>query len=96
MKNSESLVRIIKVADDGGVVGSTDLGNVSHVVPSIHPMVKVAPKGTAIHTVDFEKCAKSKEWDEGLLDSAKSLAMTVLDCWKNPSLLKEAKDFFAS
>ena len=96
MKNSESVGRVIKVADDGGVVGSTDLGNVSHVVPSIHPMVKVAPKGTAIHTVDFEKCAKSKEGDEGLLDSAKSFAMTVLDCWKDPSLLKEAKDFFAS
>ena len=96
MKNSESVGRFIKAADDGGVVGSTDLGNVSHVVPSIHPMVKVAPKGTAIHTVDFEKCAKSEEGDKGLLDSAKSLAMTVLDCWKDPSLLKDAKDFFAS
>ena len=96
MKNSESVGRVIKAADDGGVVGSTDLGNVSHVVPSIHPMVKVAPKGTAIHTVDFEKCAKSEEGDKGLLDSAKSLAMTVLDCWNDPSLLKDAKDFFAS
>jgi len=96
MKNSESVGRFIKAADDGGVVGSTDLGNVSHVVPSIHPMVKVAPKGTAIHTVDFEKCAKSEEGDKGLLDSAKSLAMTVLDCWNDPSLLKDAKDFFAS
>ena len=96
MKNSESVGRVIKAADDDGVVGSTDLGNVSHVVPSIHPMVKVAPKGTAIHTVDFEKCAKSEEGDKGLLDSAKSLAMTVLDCWNDPSLLKDAKDFFAS
>ena len=96
MKNSESVGRFIKAAEDDGVVGSTDLGNVSHVVPSIHPMVKVAPKGTAIHTVDFEKCAKSEEGDKGLLDSAKSLAMTVLDCWNDPSLLKDAKDFFAS
>ena len=96
MKNSESVGRVIKAADDDGVVGSTDLGNVSHVVPSIHPMVKVAPKGTAIHTVDFEKCAKSEEGDKGVLDSAKSLAMTVLDCWNDPSLLKDAKDFFAS
>ena len=96
MKNSESVGRVINEANDGGVVGSTDLGNVSHVVPSIHPMVKIAPKGTAIHTVDFEKYAKGKEADKGLLDSAKSLAMTVLDCWKDPSLLKDAKDFFAS
>ncbi len=31
-------------------MGSTDMGNVSHVVPSIHPMIKVAPDGVAIHT----------------------------------------------
>ncbi len=29
----------------GHVVGSTDMGNVSHVVPSIHPMIAVAPPG---------------------------------------------------
>ena len=95
MENSESIGRIIRPSESGGVVGSTDLGNVSHVVPSIHPMVKVAPEGTAIHTVDFEKCAKSIEADMGLLDSAKSLAMTVLDCWHDPDLLNDARDFFA-
>jgi len=94
IKNSESIGRIVKSSDGGGVVGSTDLGNVSHVVPSIHPMVKVAPAGTAIHTVDFEKYAKSEEADKGLLDSSKALAMTVIDCWHDPSLLKEAKEFF--
>ena len=94
IKNSESIGRIVKSPDGNGVVGSTDLGNVSHVVPSIHPMVKVAPEGTAIHTVDFEKYAKSEEADRGLLDSSKALAMTVIDCWYDPSLLKEAKEFF--
>jgi len=94
MKNSESIGRVIKAPIGDGVVGSTDLGNVSHVVPSIHPMVKVAPEGTAIHTIDFEKWAKSEEADKGLLDSAKAMAMTVIDCWHNPSLLKQAKEFF--
>ena len=32
------------------VVGSTDMGNVSYVVPSIHPMIQVAPPGVPIHT----------------------------------------------
>ena len=94
MKNSESIGRVIKAPIGDGVVGSTDLGNVSHVVPSIHPMVKVAPEGTAIHTIDFEKWAKSEEADKGLLDSAKAMAMTVIDCWHDPSLLKQAKEFF--
>ena len=31
--------------DVGAVVGSTDMGNVSHEVPSIHPMIAVAPPG---------------------------------------------------
>ncbi len=94
MKNSELIGRVVKAPIGDGVVGSTDLGNVSHVVPSIHPMVKVAPEGTAIHTIDFEKCAKSEEADKGLLDSAKAMAMTVIDCWHDPSLLKQAKEFF--
>ncbi len=94
MKNSELIGRVIKAPIGDGVVGSTDLGNVSHVVPSIHPMVKVAPEGTAIHTIDFEKWAKSEEADKGLLDSAKAMAMTVIDCWHDPSLLKQAKEFF--
>ena len=94
IKNSESIGRIVKSPDGDGVVGSTDLGNVSHIVPSIHPMVKIAPEGTAIHTVDFEKCAKSEEADKGLLDSSKALAMTVIDCWYDPSLLNQAKEFF--
>tara|TARA_B100000929_G_scaffold144350_1_gene114277 strand:- start:1557 stop:2723 length:1167 start_codon:yes stop_codon:yes gene_type:complete len=96
MKNSESIGRVVKPPIGDGIVGSTDLGNVSHIVPSIHPMVKVAPEGTAIHTTDFEKCAKSAEADKGLLDSAKAMAMTVIDCWHDPSLLKQAKEFFRS
>ena len=94
IKNSESIGRIVKPSDGDGVVGSTDLGNVSHIVPSILPMVKIAPEGTAIHTVDFEKCAKSEEADKGLLDSSKALAMTVIDCWYDSSLLNQAKEFF--
>ena len=94
MKNSELVGRVVKPPNGDGVVGSTDLGNVSQVVPSIHPMVKVAPEGTAIHTIDFEKWAISEEADKGLLDSAKAMAMTVIDCWHDPSLLKQAKEFF--
>ena len=41
MKNSESIGRKIYPENNNGIVGSTDLGNVSQVVPSIHPMVKV-------------------------------------------------------
>ena len=96
MKNSSSIGRNIYPADNNEIVGSTDLGNVSQIIPSIHPMVKAAPTGTAIHTVDFEKYCNQIEADAAVIDSAKSLAMTVLDCWADPDLLNNAKEFFAS
>ena len=34
------------------------MGNVSYLVPSIHPMIKVAADGVPIHTVDFAEWAR--------------------------------------
>ena len=47
------------------VVGSTDMGNVSYLVPSIHPMIKVAGDGVAIHTVEFAEWARSARRRQG-------------------------------
>lgn len=63
------------------VVGSTDMGNVSHLVPSIHPMIAVAPRGTAIHTEEFARHAVSPAADAALVAGAKAMAMTVVDLW---------------
>ena len=66
---------------DGPVIGSTDMGNVSHQVPSIHPMVAVAPRGVAIHTPEFAVHAGGDAGDRAVLDGAKALAATAIDCW---------------
>ena len=66
---------------DGPVIGSTDMGNVSHRVPSIHPMVAVAPRGVAIHTPEFAVHAGGDAGDRAVLDGAKALAATAIDCW---------------
>ncbi len=70
---------------DGPVVGSTDMGNVSHEVPSIHPMIAVAPRGTSIHTEEFAVCARSEAGDQAVIDGAKALAATIVDLWSSPS-----------
>lgn len=62
------------------VVGSTDMGNVSYAVPSIHPMVKAAPVGTSIHTPDFEVYAGGEEGDRAVIDGALTMALTLVDC----------------
>lgn len=74
------------------VVGSTDMGNVSHALPSIHPMIKVAPDHVPIHTPEFARYAKSNSGDQAVLDGAKIMAMTVADLWLNPDALDRAAD----
>lgn len=85
------------VASDPGarVVGSTDMGNVSYVVPSIHPMIKVAPDDVAIHTPDFAEYARGPSGDAAVIDGAKALAMTALDCWMDDAVLPAIRTEFA-
>ena len=63
------------------MVGSTDMGNVSYLVPSIHPMIEVAPAGVPIHTPEFAGYAVGRGGDRAVLDGAKAMAMTVADLW---------------
>ncbi len=41
--------------------GSTDVGNVSQVVPTIHPHIKIGPSDLVGHTVEFREAAKSEK-----------------------------------
>lgn len=68
------------------VVGSTDMGNVSYLAPSIHPMIQVAPRGIPIHTARFADYAGGEEGDRAAIDGAKVLALTAIDVWADESL----------
>ena len=93
--NSEALGRPVGAPGvDGEVIGSTDMGNVSHVVPAIHPMVAIAPAGVGIHTAPFADHAASAPGDAGLLLAAKAMAMTVVDLWLRPEALAACRDAF--
>ena len=73
-------------------MGSTDLGNVSYLLPAIHPMVQIAPEGVAIHTEDFASFARSSDGDRGVVDGAKALAMTAWDIWTSEHLRERSHD----
>jgi metal-dependent amidase/aminoacylase/carboxypeptidase family protein len=79
---------------DNDVVGSTDMGNVSYMVPSIHPMIAVAPKGISIHTPEFALHAAGPAGDAAVIDGAKAMAMTVADLWLAPDSLAAARAAF--
>jgi amidohydrolase len=78
-----------------GFAGSTDMGNISHRVPSIHPMISSAPPNVVIHNPEFAKWAASEKGDAAVLDGAKSLAMTAIDYLTDAPLRDAAKSDFA-
>jgi amidohydrolase len=78
-QNLESLGRKVEAFDPRFGLGSTDMGNVSQVVPSIHPAIAIAPREVLIHTPEFAAAAASEAGHNGLLDAAKAMAMTVAD-----------------
>lgn len=77
-----------------GLAGSTDMGNVSHRVPSIHPMIAVSPPHVVIHNVEFANYAKSEKGDKAVIDGAKAMAMTALDFFADAELRRAAKSDF--
>lgn len=89
---------VLRPGADGvpSVLGSTDMGNVSQVVPSIHPMIAVSPPDVAIHTEAFVGYAGGPEGDAAVLDGAKALACTVADLWLDPAALARIQDEFAT
>jgi amidohydrolase len=93
--NLESLGRVVVDPDPNERMGSTDMGDISHLVPSIHPYLAIAPKNVAGHTVEFCQYCISETGKVAMLDAAKAMAMTAIDLLINPDLLKKAKDELA-
>jgi metal-dependent amidase/aminoacylase/carboxypeptidase family protein len=77
MKN---LGRNPRRTDPEAGAGSTDMGDVSHVVPSIHPWVAICDEGeTTCHQQAFAKCAASERGLDSMLLAAKAMARTAMD-----------------
>ena len=82
--NMQSLGRKMYSADSKMSFGSTDMGNVSQLVPGIHPLIAIAPLTVSVHSPQFASAAISEEAMHGLLDGAKAMAMTVVDLLGSP------------
>ncbi|CAH1800017.1 unnamed protein product [Owenia fusiformis] len=73
--------------------GSTDMGNVSYVVPSIHPVFYIGTDAPN-HSIGFTAAAGDAKAQPYTLDQGKALAMTALDVFLTPGVLEQArKDF---
>jgi amidohydrolase len=75
--------------------GSTDMGDVSQAVPSIHPFLAICARGeTTCHQRAFADCAASERGIEMALSAAKALALTAHDLLTDGELRAEAKRAF--
>ena len=71
----------------GTFSASTDMGNVSYCVPSIHPMYSIGK--TMNHTREFTKCSDTDHSHKQTIISAKAMAMTAIDVLTTPGLMNE-------
>lgn len=70
--------------------GSTDMGNVSWICPTIHPELAMAPEGTPAHSILFRDAAVTPQADETTLLAATLVAQTAYELFVDPSLVEAA------
>ncbi len=89
----ENLNRYGEYIDDrrGSGSGSTDVGNISQVIPTIHPYIKISDEKLAGHSIEFREASKSEKGLSSIELGAKVLASTALDIIENPELLAQIK-----
>lgn len=75
------------------MVGSTDMGNVSHVVPAIHPMLSLVADCSP-HTREFAEAAGGDAAAALIADGAALLAAVALAAFRDPAVVAEAKATF--
>ena len=66
-------------------LGSTDMGNVTHAMPGIHPIVGVEAGGASLHQPEFAAAAASPSADNAVIDGSIMLARTVIRLAETPS-----------
>jgi amidohydrolase len=93
-RNMRELGRYIPLDDDVARNFSTDVGNVSQLVPTIHPFVAIAPGDVPIHTPAFAEAAATADALDCLLDAAAAMAMTAADLLDSPAKLAEVREEF--
>lgn len=92
--NMKIIGRNAPVPNPGPGGGSTDMGNVSQIAPSIHAMVAIAPRNTPIHSTEFAVAAGSEAGIQGMVDAAKAIAWVITDLLANPDIMRKVKEEF--
>jgi amidohydrolase len=93
-RNMQLLGHKMRLSDTRFWSGSSDVGNVSRLVPAIQPFVGIAPEDVLVHSPDFAAAAGSEAGLARMLDAARALAMTVADLLASPETVEAAQEEF--
>ena len=74
-------------------VGSSDIGNVSQIIPTIHPHVPIR-EGINIHTHEFADATVTPEGHRALMEGVKCLGLTSIELLFEPGVLDDIKKEF--
>jgi len=93
-ENARSLGRVLGARRLGETSGSTDMGNITSLIPSIHPFFSVSADRVPWHSREFATAARTPRALETMHVAAKALAFTAIDLLARPDLLKQTKAAF--
>jgi amidohydrolase len=91
-ENARTLGRTMQARRPADTHGSTDMGNVTTVIPGIHPFLSITEGPVPGHSIAFTDAARAPRALQTMRLAAKTLAMTALDVLTEPGLLKRAKE----
>jgi aminobenzoyl-glutamate utilization protein B len=96
-RTEASLGEVVVPADSprAQLRGSTDVGDVSWVVPTVQAYGATWAIGTPGHSWQMTAQGKTPAAHKGMVQAAKAMAATALDCLRDPALIASAKADFA-
>ena len=82
----------VKHVEDVVMHGSSDVGNISQVVPTIQPHISITDVQIAGHSQDMVNVSCSQKAMDAIVKGAKALAFTALELFENPEELVKVKE----
>ncbi|ALF18158.1 M20 family metallopeptidase [Fusobacterium animalis] len=96
MELYEKNLRTLGVTDirDREGFGSTDMGDVSHCCPTIHPHFPLTTRHLIGHTIEFASATIQEEAYKGMKEACLAMTLSCIDIFEKPEILKEIKEEF--
>ena len=93
-RNMAALGRTVIEPAPNERMGSTDMGDISQILPAVHAYFAIVPDTIANHTVEFATASASPAGDTAVIEGAAALAMTAAELLAHPALIAQAKADF--